>query len=177
MNSPRDPNPPPRPRTDRALCLFLGGLLPVGAPAQSTFHPALQALQAQWAWGSAARAHRETEHCPICPPCCRHPCPCYPELDPARHDLGWAGGENSKDSAQPPPATSAASETSLKPPGSDPSSAALGRHNFGGTGGGGIEAEECPAWVQGSLAPSRTGHMETPPPPIRMAADRSGQAA
>lgn len=168
MNSPRDPSPPPRPRTDRALCPSLRGLLPAGAPARSTSgspHPALQTLQAQRAWGPAARDHRETEHCPICPHCCRNPRPRYPELDPARHDLGWAGGENSEDSAQPPPAASAASETSLEPPGSDPTaSAALGRHNFGGAGDGGIEAEERPAWVPGSLAPSRTCHMETSPP-------------
>lgn len=164
MNSPQDPNPSTRPRMDHALCLFLRGLLPAGAPAWNTLgspHPTLQNLQAQWAWGTAAQDHRETEHCPICPHCCRNPRPCYPELDPALDDLGWAGGENSKDSAQPPQAKSASSVTSPEPPGSDPSSTALDRHNFEG-GRGGIEAEECPAWERGSLAPSYNCHMETP---------------
>lgn len=179
MNSPRDPNPSTRPRMDHALCLFLRGLLPAGTPAWNTLgspHLTLQNLQTQWAWGMATQDHRETEHCPACPHCCRNPSPCHFNLDPALNDLGWTGGENSEDSAQPPQATGASSVTSPDPPGSDPSSTTLDWHNFGGWGG--LKPTDAQPGSGGAeLLPATVTWTPLPSEPIRKAADRSGQAA
>lgn len=177
MNSPQDPNPSARPRMDLALCLLLRGLLPAGAPAWNTLgspHPTLQNLQAQWAWGTAAQDHRETEHGPACPRCCRDQVPV--SLNRIQPSMTWAGQEvRTPKTAQPPQATSASSMTSPEPPGSEPC------RSFGLAqlwGAGELKPRNAQPGKGGAqLLPATVTWRPPPSSPIRKAADRSGRAA